>query len=552
MIPRLQHFKGEFMIAIYRKLTTTALMVGVLAGGASAQTAAKKKAPAAPAVTAEDIRSLREALAAQQQQIEALRTELARRDAAARSNEEAARSAQSSASDAASKASAAESTASQQASNIESLKQELESVKLNQQNAALSSQDDQKRVVAAEGLLGRFRLSGDVRVRGEGFIQSYAGCTACLDRFRPRIRARFGFEGKLNEDFIGGIYMATGTVSNGNPTFTDPISTNETLTSFFERKAIGLDRAYVTYQPQNMKWLQMTGGKFAANWQKTALTFDNDLNPEGFTMKLTKSFSHPILKNVTMQPVLLFFNEVGAGPDSNAVGAQFLTRWQLGKYIVATPSYMLLNWNGSDAIAQAANPVTLPQPNTPATGLPLPTPVAQNPRVINANNLTNATLVIGTGASQRRSFVSDFMYSDLVLNLAIKTPWARFPMNVIAEYEDNLRVRTTQGTMYMLETSWGQTRNKNDFQFGYSFARIEQDALISQFVESDYRAPTNVVQHRTFLNWALNPATTMSYTLFVGRALDRNLQNAVLAPSLPSGMKDPWLKRMQLDLVYKF
>jgi hypothetical protein len=353
--------------------------------------------------------------------------------------------------------------------------------------------------------------------------------------------------------------MATGTVANGNPTFTDPVSTNETLTSFFERKAIGIDRAYVTWQPQQWKWLQMTGGKFAANWQKTVLTFDNDLNPEGFTIRASKDFSSlAFLKNVTLQPVLLFFNEVGGGTDSHAVGGQFSTRWQLGKNIVATPSYTILNWNGSDAIAQATSPVTLPQPATPAVGTPLPQPTTQPVRIINANAMTNATVVIGTGGSQRRGFVSDFMYSDLILNLAIKTPWARFPVAVVGEYEDNLRARNNQSSMYFGEFSIGQTRNKNDFQFGYSFAHIEQDAVISQFNESDYRAPTNVVQHRTFASWTLSPAVTATYTLFVGRTLNTALQNAVRTgiPAPPPGatawLEEPWLKRMQLDLVYRF
>jgi hypothetical protein len=534
------------MISFYRKLAAASLLASMTLGSTSAQTATTNKRSAA-AVTAEDIRALREALAAQQQQIEQLRQELARRDSTALANEEAARSAQTSASDAANKAQAAETTASGQASSIEELKQELEIIKLNQQNAALSSQDDQQRVVTAEGLLGRFRWSGDMRVRGEAFIQDLT-----QDRFRPRLRARFGFDGKLNENFIAGVHMATGTVANGNPTLTDPVSTNETLTSFFERKAIGLDRAYVTWQPQRWKWIQATGGKFAANWQKTVLTFDNDLNPEGFTLKLSKDFSSPLLKNVTVQPLLLFFNEVGGGADSNAVGGQFLTRWQLGKYVTATPSYTILNWNGSDVIAQATNPVTLAQPITPAVGTPLPQPTAQNPRVINANNLTNATVVLGTGASQRRGFVSDFMYSDLVLNLAVKTPWTRFPLAIVTEYEDNLRARNDQSSMYFGELSIGQTRNKNDFQFGYSFAHIEQDAVISQFNESDYRAPTNIVQHRTFATWALSPSVSATYTLFVGRTLNTALQNAVRAPGVALGAEEPWLKRMQLDLVYKF
>jgi hypothetical protein len=546
------------MIESLRKMACGVLAASLIAGSAGAQTGNKAASPAAsaavepavtaaaPAVTAEDIRLLRETLAIQQQQIEALRQEMARRDAAAQQQMNELRAA---ASPSATRASSAGSNPAQETdTTLSSLKEEIEAIKLNQQNAALSSQDDQKRIVAAEGLLGRFRFNGDVRVRGESFYQE--GVAA---RWRPRIRARLGFDGKLNENLIAGIHMATGTIANGNPTLTDPVSTNETLTSFFERKAIGLDRAYVTWQPQNWKWVQATGGKFAANWQKTVVTFDNDLNPEGFTMKFGKDFSNlGVLKNVTIQPLLLFFNEVGGGTDSNAVGGQFLTRWQLGRYVTVTPSYTVLNWNGSDAIAQAANPVTLPQPNTPAVGTPLPQPVTQNPRVINANNFTNASVVIGTGTAQRRGFVSDFMYGDFVTNVAIKTPWARFPLTFTAEYLDNMRSRNNQDKAYFGELVFGQTRNKNDVQFAYSFARIEQDAVISQFVESDYRAPTNLVQHRMAFGWALSPSVTANYALFIGRTLDTSLQNAVRATGVAVGAEEPWLKRMQIDLNYKF
>jgi hypothetical protein len=540
------------MISELKKVACGVLMASVIATGASAQTktkAVRTAAATSPSVTADDIRALRDALAAQQQQIQMLREEIARRDAAAQQQINELRSAQAFANETASRASATQTSGNEQETTVSSLKEEIEAIKLNQQNAALSSQDDQKRVVAAEGILGRFRFTGDVRVRGEAFYQE-----GVADRWRPRIRARFGFDGKLNENLIAGIHMATGTIANGNPTLTDPVSTNETLTSFFERKAIGLDRAYVTWQPQNWKFVQATGGKFAANWQKTVLTFDNDLNPEGFTVKFSKDFSAnvPVLRNVTLQPLLLFFNEVGAGTDSNAVGAQFLTRWQLGRHVTVTPSYTLLNWNGSDAIAQAANPVTLPQPATPAVGTPLPQPTTQNPRVINANSFTNASVVIGTGTAQRRGFVSDFMYGDFVTTVAIKTPWARFPVTVVGEYEDNLRSRNNQDKLYFGELSIGQTRNKNDIQFGYSFARVEQDAVISQFVESDYRAPTNVVQHRLFFGWAMSPSVTANYALFIGRTLDTALQNAVRANGVAVGAEEPWLKRMQIDLNYRF
>ena len=523
-------------------------------GAKKSSTATKKKAAAAvPAITAEDIKSLRDALAEQQQQIQQLQQELRARDEANRQALDQLRQAQAASQEATTKASSAEVAANNASTSLNEMKAQIDEVKQNQQNAALGSQEDVKRLFAAEQLLGRFRFTGDVRVRGEGFYQNYSGCgAACTDRWRPRIRARLSLDGKLGENFLGGIAIATGSVANGNPSYQDPVSTNETMTSFFERKTIGLDRAYITWQPQNMKWLTATGGKFAFNWQKTVNTFDNDVNPEGFTVKLSKDFTHQILKNITVQPLVLMYNEVGGGPDSNAVGAQFLTRLQLGSRVTLTPSYMVLNWNGSDAIAQAASPVTLPNPNTTPVGTPTSTPTTQPVRVINANAMTNATAIVGTGAGQRRVFVSDFMYSDLVLNMAVKTPWARFPVNMIGEYENNLRSRVAADSMWFFEGSIGQTRNKNDFQVGYSYAHIEQDAVISQFSESDYRAPTNVGNHRMFFNYALSPSVTASYTLFVGRTLDTSLQNAARTAGIAAGVREPWLKRMQIDLVYKF
>ena len=56
-----------------------------------------------------------------------------------------------------------------------------------------------------------------------------------------------------------GIFLASGTLG-------DPTTTNETLTGFFDRKTIGLDRGYITYNPVAHKWLSLTGGKFAFPW----------------------------------------------------------------------------------------------------------------------------------------------------------------------------------------------------------------------------------------------------------------------------------------------
>ena len=526
-------------------------------------TTATSKAP--PAITAEDIKALRDALEAQQIQINQLRQELAGRDEAVRRSQESADRAQAAAEQANNKASAAQTSGS----DIEQLKTDVADVKLNQQNAALSAQDDQKRLGAAEGVLGRFRFTGDVRVRGESFYQSYSGCVACPDRQRVRIRARFGFEGKLNEDFNSGIFLATGAVVNGAPDFKDPVSTNETLTSFYERKSIGLDRAWVTYNPVKHKWLSLTGGKFAYTWNKTVLTFDNDLNPEGFNEKFSFDLSHAgVFKNVTVQGMQFLYNEIsGVSADSNAVGGSFSTRMQLAKRITFTPTYTLLNWNGSDAIAQAASPVTpnptltIPEPVPPATSVTVTIPLSSAQiRTISANTMTNATAVVGTGNTARRVFVSDFMYSDFIGDIQVKTWSAKWPFRFFGEYEKNLRARPNTGalyagnqdTMYMIAFSMGRQTERHDLQVGYDYANVDQDAVISQFNESDMRAPTNVIQNRFFATWLVARNVSAGLTWWIGHTKDRNLQNAALAPGLPAGMKDPWLNRLQFDLIYKF
>src|SRR5438094_3910580 len=135
--------------------------------------------------------------------------------------------AQATASEAQQKASSAESAANEQKGNVTKLNSDLADVKTTLTNNAVSTQDEQKRMSALEGLVGRFRFNGDVRVRGEDFIQN-----TVPDRNRARLRVRFGFDGKLNEDFTSGIYLATGSLG-------DPTTTNETLTNLFDRKTVG-------------------------------------------------------------------------------------------------------------------------------------------------------------------------------------------------------------------------------------------------------------------------------------------------------------------------
>jgi hypothetical protein len=137
-----------------KKLFVTALAIAALTAGAWAQdsspsTAAPKRkhkpaaaAPAQPAVTAADVQALKDALAAQQQQIQQLTQQL-------QQNQQAWQQAQSAAADAASKAAAAQAEASQQQQTVGELKGDVADLKTNVNNNALSLQETQKNVNTA-------------------------------------------------------------------------------------------------------------------------------------------------------------------------------------------------------------------------------------------------------------------------------------------------------------------------------------------------------------------------------------------------------------------
>jgi hypothetical protein len=565
---------------------------GLAAAQSDAPVPQKRTASAKQPVTAKEVQDLKEAVAAQQQQIrqqnqlvEQLRSQLQQLvDATQQANAAAQKAAsgvdvaQTTAAQAQQSATQAKSAADQAASNAADVKSALAVVNT-------TTQDERRQLSALEALVGRFRFSGDVRIRGESYFQS-----GVPDDNLARIRVRFGMDGQLNQDFIAGFALATGSL--GNPT-----STNETLTNVFDRKTIALDRGFITYNPVAHSWLTLTGGKFPYPWQRTSVTFDPDLNPEGFDEKASFDFSGP-LQNVNIQGIELLYNQANGKPgipsqDSYALGMQIAGRFVFGPW-TATPSFLSLKWNRPDAILQESAfatgaTTTGYQPPTP-TGGPTPSPITGipvpgegqgcakgtnfpsfPPCVFAPNGMTNATYVDSKGVPH---FYSGYNYADFILPNQIQTGFARLPVNVLLEFLDNLDAENhplntkgavistlgSQNKEYGFDVSVGQVKNKNDIQVGYAWYREEQDAAIASFVESDQRAPTNILQNRIYALWKLRSNTLASFTWWHGRALNTNLENNValfnnyssIATISKPGQQEPYLNRLQFDLIYTF
>ncbi len=553
------------------KPSLCAAMVVVLTATLMAQTPSKK-AKTAPAnrstAMAKDIQALRETVAAQQQQMEAQRQQMDQLksqmqqllDATQQANDSAqkvrssAEQAQTTAVQAQQSATEAQHAADQAAANATEAKTALSVVDQ-------KSKDEDKRLSALQDILGRFRFSGDIRVRGEDIFQD---CPTCVTRNRARLRVRFGVDGRLNDNFLGGFALATGSLG-------DTTSANETLTNFFERKTIGLDRGYITFNPVAARWLSLTGGKFAYTWARTSLTLDPDINPEGFNQKFSWDLNTPFLKNFTVQGMQLLYNEVAKGDDSFALGGNVSATFQLGP-LTTTPSFTLIDWGFPDAIlnasAFATQATTSGTPAIPipgegpgcATGSGLP---SVPPCAIASNGMTNATFVDAKG---QRHFLSGYEYAAFILNSQLKTGLSRFPLNLVLEYEDNLKAAEhpldskgnvitsigSQNRAYLGEISVGQIKNRNDLQFGYGFWRSGQDSILATFSESEQRAATNIIEHHIFASWRLRSSVVAAYNAWIGRTLNSNLQHAALAPGVTAGQEEPFLVRHQFDLIYSF
>jgi hypothetical protein len=533
-------------------------------------------APAPPAVTAEDLKALREALAQQQAQIQEMQSKMAERDATLQQTQQQLQQAQSQLQEARSTATTAATTATQASDSVSKLQSDVVDIRTNTTNAAVSAQEDQKRISALATAMGRFRFSGDVRVRGENYNQ---GCSTvvCQDRNRARIRVRLGLEGQLNQDFVGGVALATG--SQGDPT-----TTNETLTNFFDRKTIALDKGYITYNPVAHNWFSVTGGKFAYLWQRTSVTGDPDLNPEGFDAKLSFNVNNGFFTNFTVQAITLLYSESSSGQDSYVLGGQAQTSFKAGPWS-ATASFLNEHWNRPDAILAAsafavgatttgsstAGPFPVPGEGPGCASLSVGTPKFA-PCVFSPNGMTNATYLDSAG---KPHFYSGFDEADFILNNTIKTPAARLPINWLLEFEDNLDAQShpldstgklianigSQNKEYGSDLNVGQTKNKNDLQFGYAWYRQEQDSVLASIAESDQRAPTNILQNKIYANWKLRANTLAGFTWWRGRVLNTNLENnaALLnnwggaSKTISSaGQTEPYLNRLQFDLIYTY
>ena len=454
-------------------------------------------------------------------------------------------------------------------------------------------EDRLKKVEARVSEIGAIKFSGDIRLRAESFFGLSNSLTngdnptvlgnELSPRYRMRLRARLQMRGSINDEFDWGLRLATSS-------FADNISTNQTLTDFFNRKPFALDQAFVTYKPRRAPGLRLQGGKFEPPWTFSELTIDNDMMVEGFNESYSRTPKKSTLKDLTFvawQLPLLERNSAfvrnsngtvnidqsrRGGRDLALYGGQISARLEPSAKVALKLSVADLYFSGTQFISPVQVfgnllllPVTFTIPasgTTPAQTITTQVSIPRDLFVAGNGNLglTNAS---NNATNRDGRLASGYNLVDMLARLELKNS-KRFPVTLLFNFVTNtqthdvvtagpggadLLLPNNEKHGFWSEVQVGQTKARGDMFFGYTFMRIQKDAVLTPFNFSDITQQSDMRGHRFQFSYAADPRVTLTV---IGIVTER--PNGALGPfaTTPPGSLNRPTTRLQFDTVFRF
>ncbi len=345
----------------------------------------------------------------------------------------------------------------------------------------------------------RIQFGGDFRSRYEGFYQD--GQTT---RHRGRLRLRLRIDSDVNDDTHLQIQIASG--DDGTP-----VSTNQTLTSFFRPKPFNLDRANIAYNPSGASALTLGAGKFGFPVTRTQMTWDDDLNWEGAYEQVAWRAGDAVdIKLVAIQTTV---NEVSLDENSQ----MFVAYGEIG----VAAGHHTLQFSMADYGFTNVDQVAVGRAVGPLRSL-----------LTNGVELGPDGSVIG--------LVSDFNLVDVIVEAELATGRDGYPVRLLADVVRNTRAASDRDTGMWFEAEYGGSRAAGSYTLGYTYGRIEQDAVLSPFMFSDIPG-SNLQLHLLNVAYVPLPNLTLDLTLHITKSLD-----------VDPGTNRAWLTRPHLAAIVRF
>ena len=395
-------------------------------------------------------------------------------------------------------------------------------------NEAAQPDATQKKVDELYKKFGAIRVSGDIRFRAETFRnQGFDALADAPGRNRLRVRARLAVDGTLSNNFDWGVRLATGI-------FTDPISTNQTLTDFFERKPFALERAFVRYDSKTDDvGVQLIAGKFEPTFRRTQMVWDDDVNVEGASEAIYFK-TDSSLKQIKLIAFQLPFDEQTGVKDGVLFGGQAQTDWQMSSTLSANVNVGYYDWVRADRVLLALGAAT-----TQVNG-----GIANSAGTTGGQNgaLGTTNRIIRNAAGTPIGFLANFHLLDILGNLTWQAR-SRVPVTFTFDYVRNMSSRAEgEEDGYWAGVQIGQNREPGDWLLGYTFTRIEQDAVLVPFNFSDI-LPSNSRVHIPTFGYQVANGVTLQWTGLFSQRVNK---------VVPLSPVNRWLNRMQFDVLYRF
>lgn len=380
------------------------------------------------------------------------------------------------------------------------------------------------RVENVEKKLGNISWDGDFRFR-----LAYEDMEASdMQRFRERMRLRLNFKAPIIEDQLN-FYGRLATGPGG-------ISTNQTLDSNFTNYGIGIDLAYLDYQPTWIPWgTHIYAGRFKnfLDANPGGVIWDTDLNFDGTGQSVDiPQFAGPMFGNWKFNAVQGIMNENGAQAFTNE-DDEWMLGWQFAAKDFVVPK---LNWfvgyyhyqnivGGANSFADGYN-------GNLAGG---DVDVNLDGVINNLDSLATKYNVLNIGANYEFQLNETaqpiFVHADYVSNLNPEIPFAvdtRFGIG------DEDHIGWQGGFRY------GNAKAAGTWDFGYYYKDIGATAIVGNFADADDHG-SNIKVHNFYFDYAFTDNTMVQFEYIIND-LKNNLNH------LPSDTHN----QVNLDIVVKF
>jgi len=346
------------------------------------------------------------------------------------------------------------------------------------------------------------KVKGDVRVRFENIDKEGSS-----SRSRERFRARLGVEGKVNDEIKAGIGMRTG----GK----DPVSGNQTMGDGFTSKDIALDLAYVKWQPVVLPGVTLIGGKMQKPFFKVSdLVWDGDLNPEGGALCYKLGMGDAsLLVNGAVLPVTerskdsdTFIYAGQAGVDfKNESGFNMLAGVSYYHY-ANMKDYGVIDWEDS----------------------------------FNSFGNTAVQTTDASGEVTKSVYANEYRELEFLASIGFKCPMTGLPWSFYGNFVRNTEADDND-TGWLAGVKLGKAKNPGSFELGYNYRKLEADAVVGAFSDSDsWGGGSNGKGHEINGACQISKNCTLGATYFINEL------------GVKDGDTSKDYKRFQLDLAAKF